>query len=101
MKKNKLKLSALLLLTFTSSSFGQYGQINVDDYIQNAEVFEENQLPLLPTLISYGNFQDASTKPESESGFYQSLNGQWKFRFENTPYIFSKDFHEKNFDDVY
>ena len=40
------------------------------------------------------------TKTEDESQYYQSLNGEWKFKFENTPYIFPKDFYEKKFNDA-
>ena len=99
MKKNKIKYLTLLLIVFTNGSFAQYGQINIDDYIQNAQVFEENQLLQLPTLISFENYYAALTKVESESEYYQSLNGVWKFRIENTPYVFPIDFYEMNFDD--
>ena len=80
-------------------SHTQYGQLNIDDYIQDAEVFEENQLPFSPILIPYGNYKSALTKTESQSEYYRSLNGNWKFNFENTPYVFPADFYEKNFDD--
>ncbi len=99
MKKNK-KYLVLLLIIFTNGSFAQYGQINIDDYIQDARVFEENQLPLLPILIPFENYQSALIKDEIESEYYQSLNGEWKFKFEYTPYIFPKNFYEKNFDDT-
>lgn len=100
MKKNKIKYLTLLLIVFTNGSFAQYGQINIDDYIQNAQVFEENQLLQLPTLISFENYYAALEKVESESEYYQSLNGEWKFKIENTPYIFPKDFYLKNYDDT-
>ncbi|OGU28319.1 MAG: hypothetical protein A2057_06760 [Ignavibacteria bacterium GWA2_35_9] len=83
----------------TSTGVAQYGGININDYIQNSRAFEENQLPLLPTLIPFNNFQSASTKTESQSEYFLSLNGEWKFKLENTPYVFPKDFYERNFDD--
>ena len=76
-----------LLILYNIKIYSQYGGIDVDKYIQDAEVFEENQLPLLPTLIPFENNQSALTKAENESEFYQNLNGGWKFKFENTPYI--------------
>ena len=76
MKKSKIKYLILLLIVFTNGSFAQYGQINIDDYIQNAQVFEENQLLQLPTLISFENYYAALKKVESESEYFQSLNGE-------------------------
>ncbi|MHA2101201.1 MAG: glycoside hydrolase family 2 TIM barrel-domain containing protein, partial [Candidatus Kariarchaeaceae archaeon] len=99
MKKLEIKYLALFLIIFSNLCFAQYGQINIDDYIQNATVFEENQLPQLPILIPFENYLAALTRLEKESEYYQSLNGEWKFLFENTPYIFPVDFYGDNFDD--
>lgn len=80
--------------------FSQYGRIDVDKYIQDAEVFEENQISLLPTLIPFKDYHSALTKTENQSEYYQNLDGKWKFKLKNTPYVFPNDFYEKNFDDT-
>ncbi|MFO7447990.1 MAG: glycoside hydrolase family 2 TIM barrel-domain containing protein [Ignavibacteriaceae bacterium] len=93
----------LLLAIFLSFSslyiYPQYGDINVDDYIQNPEVFEENQLKHTNLLIPFESFDAAKSKDASESLYYSSLNGDWKFHLENTPYTFPENFYAPNFDD--
>lgn len=99
MQRNKVDLLLIFLFVLVTAGFGQYKQINIDNYIQVAEVVGENQLPQSPTLIPFASFQSAVADPESASSYYESLNGFWKFKFEETPYIFPKNFYEKNFND--
>ena len=48
---NKMHPYILMMILLTSTDIiSQYGKINIDDHIQDAEVFEENQLQHLPTL---------------------------------------------------
>ena len=97
---NKIKLFIpLLILCTTVRTFSQYGIIDVDKHLQDAEVFEENQLLHFPTLIPFENFRVAVENKEVQSKFYQTLNGKWKFKLENTPYTFPKDFYETNFNE--
>jgi beta-galactosidase len=97
---NKIYSYILILIFLTTTDIvSQYGSINIDEYIQDAEVFEENQLQHLPTLIPFGNLQAAIEKKEVDSKYYQTLNGKWKFKLENTPYTFPEDFYEVNFND--
>lgn len=95
----RIKLIFILLVPIFNI-FPQYNGLNIDDYIQDAAVFEENQLPLLPTLISFGSFRSAIAESEYQSEFHKSLNGKWKFKLENTPYTFQQDFYQKDFDDT-
>ena len=99
MRKYRIKFLLLSLIICYTEYFAQYGKINIDSYIQDAKVFQENQLPLLPTLISFKDFDEALNKKEKESSFYQSLNGNWKFSLENTPYTFPSDFYSESFND--
>ncbi|QQS36992.1 MAG: DUF4981 domain-containing protein [Ignavibacteriales bacterium] len=99
MRINKIVSIIIFISLLTSVGICQYGQINIDDYIQNAEMFEENQLPLLPTLIPFKDVESSLKTSESQSEFYQSLNGKWKFNFQYTPYTFPHDFYEQNYDD--
>ncbi len=96
----RINFFVFLLIVSANSISAQYGNINVDDYIQNAGMFEENQRPMLPKLVPFENKEAAIIKRESESEFYKSLNGEWKFKFEYTPYVFPENFYEKDFNDV-
>lgn len=89
-----------LLFAVSSIAYSQYGKIEIDKFIQDAEVFNVNQLELKPLLIPFETIQTAKEKDETESKYFQSLNGKWKFKLENTPYIFPKDFYEIKFDDA-
>ena len=100
MNKNILLFLLLIVLCPIGNIFGQYGSINVDNYIQNPELFQENQLPFSPTLISYKDIQSALTQDENESSYFISLNGLWKFKFEYTPYDYPNDIYKKGFDET-
>ena len=55
---NFKNISTIFILFFTLFVTGiraQYGSINIDDYIQNPEVFEENQLKPAAILIPFDN----------------------------------------------
>lgn len=93
-------LILVLILLTSIEIFSQYGTINIDKYIQDAEVFDENQLSHLPTLIPFENLQASIEKKEIQSKYYKTLNGKWKFNLENTPYTFPKDFYEVKFNDA-
>ena len=98
---NKIFNLVLISILLTSVEiYSQYGKINIDKYIQDAEVFDENQLRHLPTLIPFENIEAAIEKKEFQSKYYKTLNGKWKFNLENTPYTFPKDFYEVKFNDA-
>lgn len=99
MRINKIVSIIIFISLLTSEGICQYGRINIDDYIQNAEMFEENQLPLLPALIPFKNIESSLNSAENKSEYYQSLNGRWKFYFQYTPYTFPSGFYEQNYDD--
>lgn len=90
----------ILILLASAEIISQYGKINIDKYIQDAEIFDENQLEHKPTLIPFETLQCAKEKKGIDSKYYQTLNGKWKFNLEDTPYIFPKDFYEVEFDDA-
>ena len=61
-------LILVLILLTSIEIFSQYGTINIDKYIQDAEVFDENQLSHLPTLIPFENLQASIEKKEIQKG---------------------------------
>lgn len=93
------KFFTVVLVICSINLYAQYGQINVDDYIQNAEVYEENQLQPSSILIPFDNVDNCLKQNEDQSPYYKSLNGSWKFHLENTPYTFDKDFYSIGYND--
>ena len=97
---NKIfNLVLISILLISVEIYSQYGKINIDKYIQDAEVFDENQLEHKPTLIPFETVESAKVNKVIDSKYFQSLNGKWKFNLENTPYTFPKDFYEMKFND--
>ncbi len=99
MKLQITKLTIIFLFLFTVKLFSQYDRINIDDYIQNPEVIAVNQLQKTNLLVPFKDFDSAAKEYYTESSYYKSLDGNWNFHFENTPYTFPKDFYKKNFKD--
>ncbi len=96
----KIKLFVFSLVCFNVIIYSQYNGINIDDYIQDPEVIEVNQLDKTNLLIPFNNFDSAVKENQQESSYYKSLNGKWKFHFEETPYSFPTNFFTKDFKDV-
>lgn len=99
------KYFELMLILGAVNLFAQYGDINIDNYIQNAEMFAENQIDPTAILIPFASYDDCLNKSEQESGYFKSLNGKWQFNLQNTPYTFDKDFftpdyNDKNWDNI-
>lgn len=98
---NKISSYILILILLTATDIlSQYGNINIDDYIQDARVFQKNQLEHSSLLIPFKDFKSARNNYETESSYYLSLNGKWKFHLENTPYTFPQNFFLSNFNDA-
>ncbi|MBI2420294.1 MAG: DUF4981 domain-containing protein [Ignavibacteriales bacterium] len=100
MNRKWIEVTCVLALIAFSKAFGQYGNIDIDRYIQDATVFQENQLPHLPTLIPFSSLASAKSESEQQSENYFSLNGAWKFKLEQTPYVFPLAFYVKDFNDA-
>ena len=65
-------LVLILIMLLPIKMFSQYGKINIDKYIQDAEVFNENQLEHSPTLIPFETIQSAKENRITDSKYYQS-----------------------------
>ncbi len=59
MQNNFFYLVLILIMLLPIKIFSQYGKINIDKYIQDAEVFNVNQLEHKPTLIPFETIQSA------------------------------------------
>ncbi len=67
-------------------------------YICNPSLVEENQLPPHVPLIPFENEEQALAGDWNRSGYYQSLNGTWRFMWTRSPLESPVDFHLGGFD---
>jgi len=56
------------------------------------ELVALNRLPMRTTYQSFPKAEEALTRPREQSPWYQSLDGEWSFRFFNRP----EDIHEED-----
>lgn len=64
---------------------------------EQPELTEINRLPARATLYPFQTVLQARTGDRERSPFYQSLNGQWKFRLVNHPERAPRDFMDAGF----
>ena len=65
---------------------------------ENHQVFAINKEAPHTTLFSYTSHEAALAGQQSESPWFQSLNGSWKFRFDKHPDQRPLDFFNDNYD---
>ncbi|MBS0001410.1 MAG: DUF4981 domain-containing protein [Cyclobacteriaceae bacterium] len=103
-KENKKKIYnlKLLLLSFlvninvVLSQDHPYSDINY--YIENPSMVEENQeFPHVP-LFPYMDLNSAIAGNYQDSPHFLSLNGTWKFKWYKNPLITPAEFHSNDFD---
>ena len=68
------------------------------EWNNNPEIFQLNRSDAHATLMPYLTVEDALKGKRDQSPFYQSLNGQWKFSFVETPDQRITNFYEEDFD---
>ncbi len=68
------------------------------EWNNNPEIFQLNRLDAHATLMPYLTVEEALKGKREASDFFQSLNGQWKFSFAETPEKRSLEFFENGFD---
>ncbi len=98
MKKYFFSLILLICwisLSLTTAQPNRYYELN--RYIENPELYQENQLPSHVPLCPFNNESQARAGDFSQSSFYSSLNGSWKFKWFSTPMDVPEDFHKPSF----
>jgi beta-galactosidase len=65
---------------------------------ENPRVVERNREPAHATLVPYDNEQKALKGNRSDSSWYMSLDGDWKFSFTKNPKLAPKNFFRVDFD---
>lgn len=68
------------------------------EWNNNPEIFQLNRSNAHATLMPYLTVAEALKGRRDKSSFHQSLNGQWKFSFVESPDQRITDFYEKDFD---
>jgi beta-galactosidase len=90
--------SILLVITLFSGSIHAQRFDNIYHFIENIEVFQENQVeghtPSVPYLSLNGALNDVQKEAQA-----LSLNGQWKFAYFDKPEDAPLDFHREGFND--
>lgn len=65
----------------------------------NVDVLQENREPSHTSMMVYPNQEQASTFDRTESDWFKSLNGQWKFNWSKNPDSRPKEFYKTSYDD--
>lgn len=68
------------------------------EWNNNPEIFQLNRCEAHATLMPFDTVEEALQGKRDASKNYQSLNGQWKFSFSETPKTRNRDFYEADFD---
>jgi beta-galactosidase len=72
---------------------------NIYHYLENTEVFEENQEEGHVLLTPFNSVLEAIDNNRNKSDWSLSLNGIWKFHYSDTPEGTPDGFYSTNFND--
>lgn len=93
MKKQFLLGSSLLLLL-------QAGAQQLPTELQAPDIVSENRLPMRASAFAFENRELAVKKQKEQSGYFISMNGDWKFNWVQDPRKRPADFYKMDFDDA-
>jgi len=68
------------------------------EWNNNPDIYELNRMEAHATLMPYHTVAEALAGQRSQSGFYASLNGSWKFHFAENAEARPQDFYKQDFD---
>jgi len=71
--------------------------IKVEKYWENLDIIQVNREPARSYYIPYADEKTALGKKPGTSPFYQTLNGGWKFQYNETIKEVKEDFFNENF----
>ncbi|MFH1195439.1 MAG: glycoside hydrolase family 2 TIM barrel-domain containing protein [bacterium] len=90
---------ALLSLLLINTVYPQ-SSIDVNKYIENPRIFSENKEESAAIIIPHDSHQSAINYDIKKSSYYQSLNSDWKFKWQINPSLVPDNFYETKFNDV-
>jgi len=68
------------------------------EWNNNPEIFQINRMEAHAVLMPYCTVEEALNRDMTASGYYSSLNGNWKFTFAHNPESRVKDFYTAEYD---
>lgn len=92
------KISYILILIAMLVPISVYAQISHTEWDNNPETFQVNREEGHATLMPYKDVESALEGERTDSPYFKSLNGQWKFKFFKNPSSRNMDFYEENYD---
>ena len=93
-----MRIHALItcVLLFSSAAFAQGDGPQAWD---DPSILQVNTLPPHAQMMTYPSSEAALVDDDRQSDWYQSLNGNWKFKWSKNPASRPRDFHQPDFDD--
>ncbi len=98
MNKFLVTTTLFFVLLFVSKTVLSQSDAIVPDW-ENPLMFNQNKEAPHSTFIPFRTVKEALTFRRSQSVFYKSLNGNWKFHLSHCPADRPIDFYKVNFDD--
>ena len=65
----------------------------------NRDVLQRSRLAPRPFYVGYRSEKMALEYERAQSGSYTLLNGEWKFKYLETPFASDEDFYRPGYDD--
>ncbi len=96
---SKQAVFSVILIFVASLGFGQGLKPAVNDW-ENPQVLGRGKLAPHASYVPYETREQALTLEKEASPCYQSLNGDWKFHWSETPNEAPADFYLPNYDDA-
>ncbi len=87
------------LLLFTLIITGGLSLFAQKEEWRNPEVININTEPAHATLMPFSSVEQALRLQDKESPFFQSLNGNWKFKWSENPAKRPENFYQMDYDD--
>ncbi|AQT69362.1 Beta-galactosidase [Anaerohalosphaera lusitana] len=91
-------LRLFLLIIVCGVSTGSVWAAEAGNDWENQKIFAINREPSHCTLMPFGSFEAAVEGQMSESQYYKSLNGMWKFNWVKKPADRPADFYKAGYD---
>lgn len=98
----RIFFTSMVLFFISNTSLAQDKKFleNIYHYIEDPGMFAVNQEKGHVPLVAFTSKEDALSLNWNKSNDFQLLNGQWKFKWFETPDVVPKDFYERQFKDI-
>ncbi|NSL85401.1 DUF4981 domain-containing protein [Chitinophaga sp. Mgbs1] len=90
---------SVLLIALTAGAMQGWAQ-QLPTELQTPEVVSVNRMPMRASSFAYESFNLARQGDKTQSGYFISLNGTWKFNWVQDPRKRPENFHKTDFNDA-